>query len=577
MVAQIDVARIDDNIFDIISEGALWGTTVSVPARDGEGMRDAAALPATPGLDAVAAVGTAGDDVITIDAATTSVDAGDGDDIVIFAPDYTAGEFFQVGNIQGGAGIDTFSLEGILLNASDLGFGSQFGFEYDVRIDGFFFEPTNQGITTAQQRLDFAPSGRFADFENFTGSQYRDFIAANSLDNTVEGGLGADSLFGLAGDDVLIGGEGGDLLDGGFNGLIAQNGRDAGSDTASYETASAGVRVSLARNDTFGTGDAAGDVFRSIDNLRGSSFNDVLEGDGNANHFDGGAGVDLVTYSRSQAAVTVDLLRGGVGGDAEGDSYTAIERVQGSQLSDALRGDNGSNLLSGLSGDDVLVGRGGNDSLFGGLGNDVLRGGEGRDRLFGGEGDDVLTGGAGADALNGGAGFDSVDYRAANAGVGVDLGAGSGFAGEAAGDTYTGVERVLGSQNSDEILGSGSDDIFVGFGGDDILQGLDGDDILVGGAGDDTLLGGNGRDVLAGGAGADRFDATLDSGRTIITDFSAADGDVIDVEGLVADFATLQAAARDAGPTVVIDLGDVDIQLVGLQVSDLDASFFDFG
>ena len=62
---------------------------------------------------------------------------------------------------------------------------------------------------------------------------------------------------------------------------------------------------------------------------------------------------------------------------------------------------------------------------------------------------------------------------------------------------------------------------------------------ITGGAGADTLLGGGGRDTLTGGAGADlfRLTAAIDSaaGADLITDFSVAGGDKLDLSALDAD------------------------------------------
>jgi len=68
-------------------------------------------------------------------------------------------------------------------------------------------------------------------------------------------------------------------------------------------------------------------------------------------------------------------------------------------------------------------------------------GGAGNDTLSGGTGNDLLRGNAGADTLNGGAGIDTADYRSSTAGVNVNLTTGIGSGGDAAGDSYTAVER----------------------------------------------------------------------------------------------------------------------------------------
>ncbi|WP_374289762.1 VWA domain-containing protein [Desulfovibrio desulfuricans] len=73
----------------------------------------------------------------------------------------------------------------------------------------------------------------------------------------------------------------------------------------------------------------------------------------------------------------------------------------------------------------------------------------------------------------------------------------------------------------------GGDDTLIGGNGDDILFGQGGADKLDGGAGHDLLVGGSGNDVLTGGDGADVFLFHPGSGSDIISDYNAAQGDVI--------------------------------------------------
>jgi Ca2+-binding RTX toxin-like protein len=123
--------------------------------------------------------------------------------------------------------------------------------------------------------------------------------------------------------------------------------------------------------------------------------------------FNGGAGVDTVTFANSTTSVMVLLGSGlGYGGYAEGATFTGIEDVQGSAYSDYLVGDAGDNSLFGNEGNDYLSGGEGNNVLFGGNGDDYLTAGSGADYVSGGDGNDSLTGGWGNDRLSGGAGND---------------------------------------------------------------------------------------------------------------------------------------------------------------------------
>ncbi len=103
-------------------------------------------------------------------------------------------------------------------------------------------------------------------------------------------------------------------------------------------------------------------------------------------------------------------------------------------------------------------------------------------------------------------------------------------------------DKIIGDKRSDELHGGAGDDFIAGAAGRDFLHGGAGDDFLAGGDshdilsgddGDDLLYGGAHFDTLTGGSGADTFVfAYLGYSRDIVTDFSLADGDVLDMTGL---------------------------------------------
>ena len=201
-----------------------------------------------------------------------------------------------------------------------------------------------QGAFSALDGEDLAVIAYGAVIENATGGAGDDRLYGNADDNALSGGAGRDILRGDDGDDRLQGGAGGDSLLGG-----------AGSDWAVY--GGTGLRADLA-NPGANLGEAAGDSFRSIENLEGGGARDLLYGNAGDNALTGKAGNDT--------------LKGRAGADV-------------------LTGNAGADRLQGEVGADHLFGGGGRDMLEGGGGNDVLTGGPGRDLFVFDRGADVIT------------------------------------------------------------------------------------------------------------------------------------------------------------------------------------------
>jgi serralysin len=206
------------------------------------------------------------------------------------------------------------------------------------------------------------------------GGTGNDTLNGGTGNDYLVGGAGNDWLYGGWGNDFFIGGEGADHFDGGDTGWFTP---EHGYDTVSYETSSAGVTIDL-KNNTATGGDAEGDTFYAIEKFIGSNYADTLIAYSNS---------DYDVWGKSD--YDGSCFDGGAGDDS----------IYGGGGRDYLRGGAGHDLITGRDGDDQLYGDAGNDDLWGGYGNDQLYGGDGHDWLAGGYGDDIISGGAGVDGF----------------------------------------------------------------------------------------------------------------------------------------------------------------------------------
>jgi Ca2+-binding RTX toxin-like protein len=211
-----------------------------------------------------------GQDELYGGAGNDSLRGGNGSDFLV------GGEGDDI--LNGGAGFDTadYSDEG--------GKGVSVDLSKGLAID-------NYGNTDQLVSIERIRATDFADSLTGNGSANLleagggdDVISAGGGSDTVWGGFGDDQINGEAGNDWLTGGRGLDTLDGG-----------TGTDTLDYgmDMGWRGVSVHLANGSAEDSwGDL--DVFKSIENVKGTGFDDWFMGSKSANVFDGGMGNDTM-------------------------------------------------------------------------------------------------------------------------------------------------------------------------------------------------------------------------------------------------------------------------------------------
>ncbi|KAL3847757.1 hypothetical protein ACJMK2_018651 [Sinanodonta woodiana] len=152
------------------------------------------------------------------------------------------------------------------------------------------------------------------------GGEKNDTLYGGVLGNTIDGLGGSDIIYGRDGNDVLIGGPGDDRLYGG----------------------------------------------KGHDTIYGGNGGDLI---------DGGSGINTIVFKGdgfNHIGVFVNLLTGnGSDADADGDTYTDIQNIFGSEYNDILHGNDEDNVINGFQGNDYIHPYDSNDILTGGEGADV--------------------------------------------------------------------------------------------------------------------------------------------------------------------------------------------------------------
>lgn len=281
-------------------------------------------------------------------------------------------------------------------------------------------EAVNAGTDTVRSSVNFSLAS-ILNVENLIYTGSFDWTGeGNASKNSINGGIGNDSITGGADADTLIGGIGNDTLDGGTGAdqmtggsgddvYVVDNAKDTvtekpneGNDTIETTLTSLSIaKLSAIENLTYtGLSNAMLVGNASVNRLTGNSGDDRLDGGIGGDSLIGRSGNDLYIVDDVNDTI-IEALNEGTDSVQSSVTFTLSDFVENLTLTGKAAingtGNNQNNTLTGNTAANTLSGGHGDDTLDGGAGNDTLSGGDSTDVLIGGLGNDLLTGGSGAD------------------------------------------------------------------------------------------------------------------------------------------------------------------------------------
>lgn len=414
------------------------------------------------------------------------IDGGDGNDVLI--------DMVGSDTVLGGAGNDSITVgwgDDVLDGGSgaDSLVGGSGNDSYLVdQTDDIVTELAAGGSDTVFTPLSCTLGDNLENL-TFTGAAANDGTG-NSLANLITGNSAANRLSGLAGNDVLDGGAGADTLIGGLDGdtYVVDSAGDVIIELAGGGTDTVRSAVPYVLGDTIERLTLTGTA--NLDGA-GNSLVNIITGNAGNNRLDGGAGADSLAGGSGDDTYLIDNIGDTVrefSGQGNDLVLSSVSFGLGNQYIEYL-------ILTGTA-DLSATGNAVANNLTGNAGKNVLNGGAGADRMSGGAGDDTYY-------------VDNVlDIVLEGRGQGND-------------SLYSSASVVLGDQYIELVTLTGAGNIAAT--GNAIAN------ALIGNSGNNILDGGTGADSLTGGLGADRFVFGASTGVDTIRDFSAAQGDMIDI------------------------------------------------
>jgi Ca2+-binding RTX toxin-like protein len=248
-----------------------------------------------------------------------------------------------------------------------------------------------------------------------TGNDLDNVLTGNGAFNKLDGGIGADTMKGLAGDDTYSVDNIGDKVD--------ETGGSGLNDTIIVEvldpTKEKGIADQLTKSPVSGvehydfsklTTDVhlnfAGDA--ASNKLIGTKFDDTLTGNGGNDTLDGGLGADSLTGGLGNDTYVIDTLADTIVELKNGGTDTIVSRLADYTLQEPSLNYNFENLTIDLNaGPADATGNSLANVIRGNVFANELKGLGGNDTMFAAEGDDTLDGGAGNDSMAGSFGDDT--------------------------------------------------------------------------------------------------------------------------------------------------------------------------
>ena len=324
------------------------------------------------------------------------------------------------------------------------------------------------------------------------GNNSANTLVGNSLANTLDGGAGADSMAGGIGNDYYFVDDLGDV--------VSESSLGGNSDTI-FININGYIVPSHIENISIGD---------SVIEVTGNSANNILVGNSLNNTLNGGVGADTLVGGNGNDFYIVDNLND-VTTEATGEGTDSV-------LSNVLYHSLGNNIENLILGTGAVTGAGNSlnntisvsvsstyNSLFGGAGNDVLQGSaSGKNTLNGGTGIDTMVGGLGTD-------YFVIDHASDSI---VGEGGFDGIITEIQNYTLAGSFYYL-------VLGNG---MTTGTGNEY-------NNSLTGNSLSNTLTGGVGIDTLIGKSGHDYY--IIDTSTDVILEAAAEGNDTVEFSGFL--------------------------------------------